>query len=332
MPRSPALAAGALVLLALAATAHAQVAQPQVAVTLEEDALRLDADGTATVNATVRYTDPVPAAQGTVTLAAVAPDGWTVAIEPAASFPLNAGGSQTVTLRLTAPAAGTGAEAADATLTATVDAGPGRTATGSATLGLARLDPLPPPPPDNTPLLLAGVAAALLVLGLAAAVLVARRRRLARLAAERDAAARAAAARAAFLARETGIRIAPAGEAQPFGDRREVAVRLRVHNASDRPRVALVEVKDATAGWLAAVNVPRRELRSGEDMVVTLTARPPDGAPLGATATVVVAARPEEAREMDERVTLDLRAPDARSSGAPPLAHRDGVLPKRLRR
>lgn len=326
--------AGALVLLVLALPALAQVPAPQVAIALESASLSLGASNTTLVNATVTYTDTVPTAQASVTLAVEAPDGWTIVIEPSPEFPMNAGSSQTVTLNITAPAALAGALAGDATLTATATSGPGRApGTASATLALTRVDPPPPPPTDYTPLVI-GLVLAALVAGAGGAAY-ARQRRLAREAAAREAAERAAAERAAYLARETGISIAANGEPLPFGDRREVAVRLTVKNTSERDRVALVEVKESPKGWLAAVNVPRRELQAGEDMVVTLTARPPDGAPLGAFARVVVAARPEEAQELDERVTLAITAPDARpppNGSHPSVVPRDGVVPKILRR
>lgn len=327
--------AGALALLALIASpALAQVPAPQVTVTLDETSLSLEANGTTTLQATVSYTDTIPASQGTATLVVEAPEGWVIVIEPSTTFQVNAGASQTVTLNITAPAALTGAQLGDAVLTASVNVGTGRpTGTASAQVALTRIDPPPPPPTDYTPVIV-GVSATLLLAAGAVAMSL-RKRRLAREAAEREALERAAAEKAAYIARETGITVAPAGEPMPFGDRREVAVRLTVKNVSPRDRIARVDVVESPEGWLAAVNVPRRELKAGEDMVVTLTARPPDRAPLGAHARIVIAAKPEEARELDERVTLHLDAPDAR----PPIhgSHasvvvRDGVIPKMLRR
>lgn len=326
---APRLAALLALVLVAVAPALAQVPAPQVTVTLDAARLDVGAGNLTLVNATVAYADAVPGQTANVQLVVAAPDGWTATLDKA-TLALAPGGSDVVQVALQAPAAGQGAATGKVALTANANAGAGRTATATAALDATRVDPLPPPPPDNTPLLLG--AAALLLLALVGLGLWMRQRRRARYAAERQAAERAAAERAAYLARETGITLAIAGPPEPFGDRREVAQRFTVQNASDRPRVALVDVAEVPPGWLAAVNVPRRELRPGEAMTITLTTRPPDGAPLGATARIVLAARPEEARELDARVTLDVRAPDARPSPTPPLAHRDGVIPKVLRR
>lgn len=325
MPRLPTAArllVGALLtLVLLAPLAQAQVPAPRIDVTLDQDTLRLGANGTATVTATLRYTDDVPNAQGTVTLTVDAPEGWVVVIQPAPTFPMNAGSTQTVTLDVTAPPGTDGRDGGDALLTATMTAGAGRpTGTATATLALERAPLAPLPPADAWPVLLAA-ALVLVALGLVTFAFL------------RQARGRAA-DRAAILARETGITLAQASDPMPFGDRREVALRVAVRNRSMTPRVALLLVRDITPGWCAAVNLPRKELAPGETFTATLTVRPPDSAPLGAAATVVLAARPEEALERDERLTLQVQAPDAHpaTNGARLFrTTREGVVPKLLR-
>lgn len=320
-PRRALALAGVLVLVALAAPVTAQVPAPQVSVSLDLAGVRLDPGQATWVNGTVAYEDAVPGATANVQLAVSAPDGWSVTLDRQA-VPVNAGGTAAFILLVEAPAHAVGDGAA--LVTATANTGAGRPpATATTELALAWVAPsLPPPPADLAPWI-AGALVLTSAGALVVVILLARRRRHI---------AREAAERAAFLARETGITLEQASAPAPFGDRREVAVRVKVTNASDRPRVALVEVVGAAGGWHAAVNLPRRELAPGEVLLVTLIAQPPEGAPLGARTTVTLAAKPEEARERDERVTLDLEAPDARPSAAHMFGRREGVVPKALRR
>lgn len=325
----------ALLVALLATPALAQVPAPQVAVTLDATTLSLGANNTTEISGTVRYSDLAAQQNANVVLTLDGvPDGWTITMDPAA-VPLNSGQSGTFVLTITAPEAGAGAANGTATVIASANGGAGRgTATGSASLALTRVDPPPPPPPDNTPYIVAAVLATLLVAGAVAAYASHRKAEKARLA--REAAERAEAERLAYIARETGITVSVVEGAIPFGDRREVAMRLVVKNVSERDRFAVVDVKEVPTGWLAAVNVPRRELKAGEEMIVTVTARPPDASPLGASARIVVAAKPEEAVELDERVTFEVQAADARPAqggfAKAALSARDGVVPKMLRR
>lgn len=302
----------------------AQVPQPSVTLTLDGGALDLGAANTTTRAGNVSYAESAGApdptggqASGAVTLTAVVPDGWTVVTDPPLDTPfqVGVGASVPVTITITAPAAGEGAQTGELALTANAAGAGGRSATATASIALARVDPLPPPP---TPFYLTPLGLALeisipllLVAGVVATVLW--RRKVAELARER-----AAAERAAYLARETGIVIAVEGGPQEYGHRREVMYRLTVQNRSDRSRVALIEVVSVTNGWRAATAFSRVALASGEKAPVTLVVTPDTVITPGDRATVVVRAKPEEAVELDERVTLDVVAP---KSGSPTDEH-----------
>lgn len=301
-------APAALILLALlagAAAAQLGPVDPAVTLAFDREALELAAGNETTFNATVTNGGAV---DGSVALVVADLDGWTLAVEPA-SFPLRAGASQPVVLTLTAPAAGAGARSGDVGLTATLTAAAGRTASASGVVGVTRVDPVvvPPPPP---PYALYG-ALALLVALLALGVLLAlRRRRARRLAREKAAAEEAAkaAAHAAWLDRETGIGIALLEGPVKFGSRRELVYRVEVENRSARERVAVLGVEGRPEGWTVAPALPQARLKPGERVVVVYHVNPGE-AQGGAVATLAFTAKPEEARERDERVTVEVHAP-----------------------
>lgn len=289
-----------------------------MSVAVEPTALDLGAANVTVLNATV--TNDNPSIPGQVVVSVEAPAGWT-AEASLLQGPLAAGASQDFTITLTAPEAGAGAATGELVVTATIteSAATARTETGRATVALTRVDPAPPPPPPapwyETPGGIAAIVlAALLVAGLAAAAVVLRSRRLAREAAEAEAARRAAeeAAHRAYLARETGISLALLDGPRKYGPKRELTYRLQIENVSDRPRVAIVAVAETTPGWTAAVSIPRMPLSPGERAVVTLYANPDDAIASGEPARLVVSARPEEAQERDERVTISSEAPSVR--------------------
>lgn len=308
---APRLGLGLLV-LALVPLAAAQVADPSVSLALDATSLDLGAANTTTVNATV--TNGNAQVGGNVVMSLVAPDGWTVVADPI-QFPLAAGASQAVVLTITAPGAGLGAQAGDVALTATLTEtlARGSAATSTQAIAVARVDPLPPPPPPPLPWheTAAGiggvaVAAALVLAGVEVLLRRSRKAHEARLAAE------AAAARAAYLDRETGITVAPLDGPSKYGHSREQAFRVQVQNVSARPRVALVDVAEWPDGWAAAVSIPRIELKPGERVSVAVYVNPAETIPAGTPARFVVAAKPEEALELDERVTLECDAPAVR--------------------
>lgn len=307
--------------VSIAPTALAQVPPPSVTVTLDSASLELGAANTTTLDGTVAYADTAPAlggaTDGTITLAVSAPEGWTVTVEPSTSFTLAPGASVPFTLTVVAPTLEAGAvNAAAATITASATGSGGRSAEGTATLALTAIAPpaVIPPPWYQTPAGIAGIAGAiLLVVG---AILYARHRRNQRLAAER--AKEEAAAHAAYMDRETGIAISLAGGPLQYGHRREVVYRLGVTNKSARPRVALVEVVEATNGWRAATQVTKLPLSPGETQAVTLVVTPDAVITPGDRATVVLRTKPEEAKERDERLTLEVIAP---KSGVPTDPH-----------
>lgn len=322
-----ALAIVLLALVALTPTTLAQVPAPSIAVKLDQNALSLGAANTTLVNVTVTYTDQIPTAQGSVTLAATVPEGWKATVDPA-NLLLNAGQSGTFKVTLVAPAAKTGAITGNLDAKATVQAGAGRpSATGSASLALTRVDPIPPPPPNYTPaILLSVLAVALLALGGASFAV---SRRNARLEAEA-----AAAAHAEYMARETGITIHFVDGPLPFGDKREAIYRVAVHNVSDRPRIAVINVTSTPDGWRAAASIPRIPLSAGERVVLSIYVDPAPTAAWGERVEITVSAKPEEAQVLDERVTLDAVAPAVRvpvlDKSAPAVQAREDIRTSRF--
>lgn len=306
-----ALVLGLLALVALAPAGVAQIMDPTASVQLGQSTLDLGAANVTTVVASVSGTSQNA---GTVAVSVTAPEGWTVVADPS-SFA--APGGQDVTLTITAPDAGAGAAAGDVVVTAvTTEAAPTSrsSAPATATLGVTRVDPLPPPPPptpwyQTTGGIAAIVVAVLLVAGAVVGIVLHRRRKAARAAAE--AAAAAAAARAAYLDRETGVKVALHEAPRQFGPKRELVFRVQVENVSQRPRVAVLRV-EATPGWTGAPQLPRIPLSPGEKSTVTVAVSAgPDVASEG-KADVVVIARPEEAQELDERFTIPIEAPAVR--------------------
>ncbi|HUR70133.1 MAG TPA: NEW3 domain-containing protein [Candidatus Thermoplasmatota archaeon] len=319
LSRASSIAATALaiVLFALAPMALAQVPQPTLSVAFEEGTLAIEAANTSTtrtVNGTVTYGDTAPAlpggaADGTITLSVTAPAGWTATLDPASAFTLAPGASAPFTVTLVAPAATANAASVSIDVAGSATSSDGqRSATASASLSIAQAA-LPPPPPVpwyQTPAGIAGIVLAILVvLGATTAILWQRRTK--RLAAERAAAE--AAARAAYLERETGITVQLLGEPVQYGHKREVVFRVAVTNTSQRPRVALADVTEVTNGWRAALQFSKLPLSVGETRPVTLVVTPDSVITPGDQATVVVRAKPEEARELSEKVTIPVSAP-----------------------
>ncbi|HWH09385.1 MAG TPA: NEW3 domain-containing protein, partial [Candidatus Thermoplasmatota archaeon] len=130
---APTPAVALLVLALLAAPALAQVPAPQVTVRLDQGALEVGASALTTLNGTVSYADALPGSTANVALAVDAPEGWTITVDPAA-LPLSPGQSGAFTLTIQAPAGDEPvyAPVGPATLTATANAGPGRSP-GTAT-------------------------------------------------------------------------------------------------------------------------------------------------------------------------------------------------------
>ena len=324
LPRAALLSvAAALFVLLAAPLALAQTPQPSVTVTLATSTLELGASNSTTIDGTVTYADTAPAlptgaSDGTITLAVAVPEGWTATLDPASTFQLAPGATQTFSVTLVAPALDAGAPDAvgDATFTATAQSPDGRSAAGSATVGLTALAPPAPlvPPWYQTPGGITAIAGAILLVVGTVAFLVWRRNK--RLAAER--AAEDAAAKAAYLDRETGIAIGLGGGPLQYGHKREVVYRLSVANKSARPRVAVVEVAQVTNGWRASTQFSKIPLSPGETQAVTLVVTPDAVITPGDKASVVVRAKPEEAKELDERLTLEVVAP---KSGVPTDPH-----------
>lgn len=318
LPRALLVAAlGALLLAPLAAAQVPLPASPGVRVVLDAKELRVDAGNETTLTATITNTGP---AQGTVQLDFGLVPGWRVDAE-SRSIVIPAGGVAPVRFALAAPNAGHGAASAAWAVRATLtEDNTGRTATSEASVQLARVDPpAPPAPPGWTP-----ESLALLVVGsavLIAGIVVAERSRIRKL---RDALAAAEAAReaerAAYLDRETGILLEAEGPLLPWGLRRELLQRLRVRNATARPRIATVGVREAPPGWVASVSLPRVPLGPGESALVTLYLNPDATVPGGAPTRLVLYAKPEEAQAMEERLPLAFDAPAIRipEHAAPP--------------
>jgi len=336
LPRAALLSAAAIVLAALLVpTALAQAPQPGVTVTLDTTSVELGVSNSTTLTGTVAYTDAAPAipgagaTDGAVDLSVTAPAGWTATVDPA-SFSLAPGQSATFTVVLTAPAAGESATL-EATVAASAQSPDGRTATASAPIAIAFVVPPPPVVPwYQTPLGMAGIGlAALALVGVVAGVAI--RRRNVRLAAER-----AEAERAAYLDRETGITLAVAGGPLQYGHKREVVYRLAITNASKRPRVAVLDVVEVTNGWRASAQVSKIPLSVGETQHATLVVTPDAVITPGDVAKVTVRVKPEEAREKDERLTLEVVAPKHGSPTDPHYrivtVHREGANNQLARR
>lgn len=322
-----------LVLLAPGAFAQTQAVQPGVTLTLDAKDVALGAGNASRVNATLTNTGP---AAGTVTLAWTLPDGWDVNAETR-TVAIPSKGVMPIVIRVTAPAAGKGAASADIQITAVLKEDPpaGRSAQASAALSVTRVDPpAPPPAPVVTPERLAmALGALLLIAGIAAGLILRRRHRLALARAAEE--ARLAAERAAYLERETGITIEIEGDLLPWGLRRELLQRVRLKNASGRVRVAQVGIRSAPPGWIASVSLPRIPLASGESALVTVYLNPSADVPGGAETQIVLFAKPEEALEREERVTLRFEAPPIRiprGDEATTIALRDGAPRPALRR
>lgn len=330
IPRAMRALCLSLVLVALlAAPAVAQVpgaVQPQVMVTLDVASLELGAGNTTAVEGVVANPGQF---DGTVNLEIAAPEGWTVSVEPSSSFSLAAGAQAPVTITFIAPAAGLGAATGDASFGATLTDSAGRTASATASVGVTRVDPpvVVPPPPYG---LYAAIAGAVL-LALATAGIVLWRRRQARLRAEAEEAARRA-AHEAYMARETGVGISLLDGPVRFGAKRELVYRCVVENRTQRPRLAVIGSVDVPAGWTVAPSVPKLPLAPGERVTVTFFVACADHVPPESTVPIVFRARPEEAQELDERVTLEAKAPDVRVPALDPhksvSVAREPVAPK----
>lgn len=268
------------------AAAQAGALEPQVTVSLPARELAVDAGSASSVEATVTNAG---AFDGAVTISVPVLDGWIVSADPE-SFDLASGESRTVTIDVTAPAAGEGAESGDLVFGATLMDAAGRTASADAALAASRTDPPPPPPAGPDPVLVG--AGVVLVLGAVAGVVawVRKRRR----------------ERAAYLDRETGIVASLEGSAAPFGNGAGSAFRVVLRNESARPRTAVVGVREAPEGWRVGFTVSRVTLDAGASVPVTVTVRPPDEVPKGTASAVVLFAKPEEALELEERVSLDV--------------------------
>ncbi|MEA3200667.1 MAG: hypothetical protein QOE90_2095 [Thermoplasmata archaeon] len=305
-----------VLLLALALAIPAALAQvpqtsPQVTLSLSASELRVDAGNESTLYANVSNPGSL-AASVSLTLGAL--PGWDVRAEPR-TFPLAAqGGTQMVILHVLAPAAGHGEARGPLDVGATLtEPNTGRTATAHQAATLARVDPpAPVPPPRTTPLQVGlFVAGSALVVAVVTYAEVRRRRALA----------------AAWRERETGLALEVDGPLLPWGLRREQLQRVVVRNASERPRVAHLGIREAPEGWTAAISVPRLPLEPGERATITLYLNPGEGVPTGEPARVVLYARTAEALEHEERLGLDLVAPPVRiptPDVAPTIAPRDG--------
>lgn len=294
------------VLLALTALSVPAAAQgpldPAVQVQLDGggEAARLDAGANEAFSGRVANEGR---AGGSVRLEATAPEGWRVQIEPAGAFSVAAGSSAPFVVRVFAPDAEVGAAEGGVVVRATLTDAAGQTATGEATLAVARVDPPVPVPPtpwwQEAAPWAAGLVAFAVVAG-AAAVAAQKRRR------QREA---AAAAERAMLERETGVTMRVEGQIATYGWQRELAYRLVLENVSDRPRVGLVRVASTPDGWRASVNLPRVPLSAGERVALTLHVQPPPTAEPGELVTFLLGCRPEEAREREQQVDLSVEAP-----------------------
>jgi len=325
----------ALLLILLAPAAFAQTlpsAQPQVSLALSAKELRLNASNESAVYANVTNGG---ALAGTASLTMGDAGGWNVRAEPR-TFPIAAGRTQMVVLYLTAPAPGSGPATTNLAVSVSFsESNTQQSASAQGAVALVRVDPPPPPPPPFlTPARIGlGVGALALVAALVVVLVVRRRKKLAAAKAAED--ARLAAEHAAWLARETGITIEIEGALLPWGLRRELLQRVRVRNASERPRVAQVGVRSAPPGWIASVSLPRFPLSAGESALVTVYLNPSHDVPGGEATEIVLYAKPEEAQEKEERVALRFEAPPIRiprGDEATTIALRDGAPRPALRR
>jgi hypothetical protein len=309
----PLVAALAIALALALPIVTAQVGPINTGVTAVFDGpgANVGAGNTTLANVTVTNTGP---AAGSVALALTVPAGWNATINPA-QIPLAAGQSGTATVTIVAPSAKPGeTNNGSLALAATfVETNTNRQATASASYQLTLIPvPLPPPPTPflQTPLgtaLIAGSLAVVLI-GITAFIVL-RQRRIDREEAERLAAEKAA--REAYLARETGIGITLVDGPHDYGQRRELAWRIQIENRSDRDRVAVVEAIEAPPGWRAAPSLPKINLSPGQKIVITVVVTPEAGTPSGAAMQLYVRAKPQEALELDERITLAVVAPAA---------------------
>lgn len=295
-------------------TALAQVPQPGLTVTLDapSPSLELGAANSTSFNGTVTYADTAPtvpgagSTDGQITLSITVPEGWTATLEPSSTFTLAPGASAPFTVSLTAPAAGVGAANGSLDVGATSTSAGGRTATATAGIALTRLDPaIIVIPWFKT---LGGILAIIgTILVVVAAIAYFFYRRNARIVAAKAAAE--AAAKAAYLDRETGILVSLASEPRQYGHKREILFRIRVKNASERRRNVIVDVAEVTNGWRAAFQFNKLILEAGATQEVTLVVTPDVVITPGDRAKVTVRAKPAEAIELSERVTLDVLAP-----------------------
>jgi hypothetical protein len=286
------------------ATAQGQL-QPTLAVSLSASNVSLAAGNETNVTGALQAGGPL---QGTIAVSVDAPSGWTAVVTPT-SQAVQAGGSLSVVVALKAPPAGQGAQKGGFDLKGTFTDASGRTASGTASGTVVRVDPVPPPvvPPDYRPLY-AAIAVVLIAIVLMAVWLRSRalaKRRL-----------------AAIVARETGIEVVQSAPPHAYGLGREFLARVEVRNVSDRPRTAVLKVVSLPAGWSAAPSFETIDLAVGSRFEGSVFITPQDGAKPGDRGTVVVSAKPKEAEGSGSLLPLSVEVtPPRTTKDSPPRPH-----------
>lgn len=276
-----------VILLACAVPAWGQTPTPSPVVTVafEEDAGKVSLDDGAVFRATVtnvrsgpdRPANPIDDSNvGEVTLVVTgAPDGWIVAIAPAA-FDLRPGESRTVEVQVSIEA-GAAAKAADLVLTATMSSplegldpilGPGgapQTATASDSIRITRDDTLTRDVLEAVGPWIYGILLLLVAAVLAAvAISLSSRRTLVRL-----------------LSDTRELTLPPGGR---------VAFPFKVEGLAKQDDAILLQVSAVQEGWAAFLPVPEVALAPGQSQDMTLVVIAPKDAPDGARQAVLVSA------------------------------------------
>lgn len=248
----------------------------------EPASVELDPDQTGTVQVTLENDG---SRSGAATLSVDGPDeGWSGELsETEVTVP--AGGSETVTLNLGAPAERSQA-ANDRTVTVsgTITDDTGQFSASDQTEVGASMTPAPPPPDPFPWVEVVGTSVAAIGVVAAGAVGWFLRRR------------------------ETGIEIeaAPGTDVRPGS---EAYIPVEVLNTSARPRRAQLHVGSLPSRWGGGINRDEVDLDAGEKASLWLAVKPPATAEEG-TYRIELVAKPAEARFSEERVRAEVEVVD----------------------